>query len=102
MTEPMNKPGPPIVPRKVVVVLWKDILARADWVGDRQEVIEQVKPMQCVTVGWVLVDNDDYILLTDTVSKDKDYGGVTVIPKGVVVRVVELKKSTPVSFMDPE
>lgn len=97
-----RKSTPPTVPRKIVVVLWKDILTRGDWVGDREEVIEQVRPMQCVTVGWLLVDCDEYLLLADTVSKDKDYSGVTVIPKGVVVRVEELKKSTPTSFMDPE
>ena len=95
----IKKNSTPTPPRKIVVVVWQDIQTRADWVGGKKEVIEEVKPIECVTVGWVIYDSKEYILLADTVSKDKDYGGVTVIPKGVVGSIEELSKRTPTSFM---
>jgi len=90
---------PPPTPRKIVIVVWKDIITRADWVGDRDAVINEMYPMPCVTVGWLLLDTEEFVIVVDSASKDRDYGGVSVIPKAVVVRIEELKKATPHSYL---
>jgi len=86
-------------PRKIVAVVWEDICTRADWVGDREEVLKDMVPVPCVTVGWLLLDTPARLILVDSASKDKDYGGVTVIPRSVVMEIVELKRITPNGYL---
>lgn len=93
-----SKPPSP-TPRKIVAVTWDDIVTRADWVGDRETVIEEMKPMRCVSIGFLIVDNDEIVLLADTVSKDKEFSGLTVIPKPVVKEIIEVAKVTPSQYL---
>ena len=82
-----------------MAVTWDDIVTRADWVGDRETVIEEMKPMRCVSIGFLIVDNDEIVLLADTVSKDKDFSGLTVIPKPVVKEIIDVAKVTPSQYL---
>ena len=69
--------------------MWMDIVSRADWVGEKEEVIKDggCTPIQCVSVGWVLRCDNDMLVLADSYTKDKTYGGTTAIPQGVVIDV---------------
>ncbi len=78
----------------MVVVVWRDITARADWVGSIEEVVEEIQPILCVTVGWILLDNKDTLIVADSATKDKTFGGTTAIPKGVVVSIEDLRKES--------
>lgn len=93
----MTTPPPP-TPRKIVAVVWKDIQTRADWVGERATVIAEMKPIECVTVGFLLVENDELIIIADSASRDRDFGGITVIPTGVVISTEVLKSTSPFAF----
>jgi hypothetical protein len=86
-------------PRKIVAVVWLDICTRGDWVGDREEVLKDMTPVPCVTVGWLLYDSPERLIVVDSASKDKDYGGVTVIPRSVVLKIDELKRITPNGYL---
>lgn len=80
--------------KRLVIVVWKDITARADWVGTLDEVIEEIQPILCCTVGWVVLDTKDTVILADSATRDKTLGGTTAIPKGVVVSIEELKRES--------
>ena len=52
-----------------------------------------------ILAGFLIVDNDEIVLLADTVSKDKDFSGLTVIPKPVVKEIIEVAKATPSQYL---
>jgi len=85
----------------LVIVTWVDIVSRADWVGERAEVLKDpgAAPIPCVSVGWLIRDDKTMVLLADSYSKDKTFGGTTAIPRGVVIEVVELEAKTPAALL---
>ena len=83
----------------MVLVVWKDITARADWVGRYEEVLEEIQPIRCVTVGWIILDTKDTLILADSATQDRTLGGTTAIPKGVVVSIEELKRESAASIL---
>lgn len=90
------------LPKRLVVVVWEDIVAHAGWTGTITESKQEVAPMTCVSVGWVIEETEDRLLIVDSFTKDHSCGGVTALPKRVVVEVVELdtgSNSTPIDFM---
>jgi hypothetical protein len=86
-----------VIVRKIVLISWLDIVARADWVGDIKTVIEELKPESCLTVGWLIHDGKEFLIVADSVTKDKDFGGVTVIPRAVITKIETLAEITPAS-----
>ncbi len=82
-----------------MLVVWKDITARADWVGSYEEVLEEIQPIRCVTVGWIILDTKDTLILADSATQDRTLGGTTAIPKGVVVSIEELKRESAASIL---
>ena len=67
--------------------------------GEKEEVVRVEKPIDCVSVGWILRDDAEMIVVADSYTKDKNYGGTTAIPRGVIVEVYEVDKTTPVAFL---
>jgi hypothetical protein len=61
---------------KLVLVHWKD--AAGDRYGD------DLTPPNCLTVGWVIEINDEYIKLASELIESGEYLEVTVIPKGMI------------------
>lgn len=84
---------------RLVLVVWKDITARADWVGSYEEVLEEIQPIRCVTVGWIILDTKDTLILADSATQDRTLGGTTAIPKGVVVSIEEVRRESAASIL---
>lgn len=81
---------------QLYVVEWLDIKSDATW---QDESPTGMTPATCVTVGWLVFDGADKIVLADSRSKDGDWGGCTVIPTGVVVKKSRVSAKSPESFM---
>jgi len=92
-----TKPAP--LPRRLVAVTWNDITAWADWVGELEAVIDQCEPTPCVTVGWILREDEEVLVIADSATKDRTFGGVTSIPRSVVTEIVDLRKASPHEFL---
>jgi hypothetical protein len=75
-------------PPKIVEVEWLDIVTRPGWMSHREH---ETGPMECRTVGYVLKDNDQEIVLSASWST-QDRADTTTIPKGVVKNITEWKK----------
>ena len=88
------------LPQKIVVILWKDIISRADWVGTISEIKEEVKPILCVTTGWIIEKTKEKITLADSFTEDHDFGGVTSIPIEVVVGIYDLDSESPIEYIN--
>lgn len=78
------------------VVKWQDILSDSTWVGGNPE---KVKPVICVTVGWVVHSSKRKVVMADSKSDDGDWGGITVIPTGVIVEKKRITARPPESYL---
>ena len=81
----------------LVVVTWTDIASRADWMD--QEEAEKCLPETCLTVGWIVAENEENIVLADSATASGDWGGTTVIPKSVIKKKKKIAQSRPESFL---
>ena len=72
-----------------VLITWNDITScDAAWMS-LEEAMEY-KPSPIQTLGWIIEDNEDYIVVIGSVSteeNDKVCGSVCAIPQAVVVSV---------------
>jgi hypothetical protein len=56
--------------------------------------------MTCVTVGWIIEETEDRLLIADSFTRDHDCGGVTALPIQVVTEIVQLENGlTPIDYM---
>lgn len=83
----------------LVVVTWTDIASRADWMD--QEEAEKCLPETCLTVGWIVAENEDTIVLADSATASGEWGGTTVIPKAVIQKKKKIPAMRPESFLTP-
>ena len=75
-----------------VLVTWNDITScDAAWMS-LEEAVEYA-PSPIKTVGWIVEDNDDYIVLGGSYSTSEDdrvCGSVCAIPRSVIESIVLL------------
>ncbi len=73
---------------KLVLIKWLDSKGvTSDW--EFLEDIKPLKPSVCISVGFLIDNNEKYKTLAMTVSKDQVFGRIT-IPACSIVKVKEL------------
>lgn len=90
------------LPRKISVIVWKDIIAEAEWVGSISEIKEEHEPMKCVSVGWIVHRTKEHITLADSFSEDHTFGSITSIPLGVIVSIDTLDSKSPIKYINKQ
>lgn len=94
----VKKPKRPKQHYDLLEVLWDDAAGlRHGWM-DRTE---EPKPQMVVSVGFLIVDTADHIIIAQDVDDDGGHNGRTQIPRGMVKHIKVLrrkdgqKKTTP-------
>lgn len=67
-------------PYSIIEVVWVDSEAEQDW-KPLAEVLEGPKSLECRTVGYLLMETEDRLVLAGSVSIDKQIHGHMTIPK---------------------
>lgn len=70
-----------------VVVIWDDATSEAGWVDDPHQYL---KPTHAVTVGFLIAENEEYLVVADTYIEEKSsktFSCSTKIPKGWVKEI---------------
>lgn len=81
-------------PRKTLVVVeWNDAWTSEEAVSDDMAVMVH-KPELVTTIGWVLVDNDEGLQLSNEFY-GTTYRGRTLIPRAMIKSVTPFKLSKP-------
>ncbi len=85
-----SKPPFPTDALKLVHVTWEDSARSSSW-----ETFEELRGehvIECRSVGWVIEDHDDHLVLGPHVGASPQQAcGTMVIPKRAIVKVVKLK-----------
>lgn len=76
-------------PYALVELVWDDACSDAGWQTTKQIKFE---PQKVVTVGLLIAENKDYLIIAHTYSAD-DYVGWFQIPKGMILSRKTLKRA---------
>ena len=70
---------------KIVRVTWHDALAVACWT----KAAHPMEPQVCVTVGFLVAEDDHHVLIAATISDDEYTAGMQ-IPRGMIQQMSEI------------
>ena len=80
----------------LVIVEWLDTNSGCEW--EDPEELENWEPALCYSVGWIINENDDYVVILADHSEagrgrheKPGYGGHRAIPRGCIKRVRRIK-----------
>lgn len=79
---------------RLVVVHWKDTVGHPDndvWMS-LDEALE-MKPISMLTAGYLLTENDDFVVVASTKSLNTDedcVGNVNAIPRSCIMTITDL------------
>lgn len=76
---------------KLVMVRWTDTAGLHGW-ASREERLRDTGLAECVTVGFVLEDNDQYLTVAESLSDDDHVGCTSSIPKSAITAVETLRE----------
>ena len=67
----------------IVVVEWEDITSNTEPWLCLAEALE-LKPARMTTIGWLIADNEDSIIVASSLGDEKEVSDVNCIPKSVI------------------
>lgn len=79
---------------KLVQVEWEDPYSRGGWVDVSEVDKEFLKKSNCSTVGWILKENSQRIILASSIQnsgKGEQVGELFVIPRRFIDAIIPLK-----------
>lgn len=74
---------------ELVRIDWLDIFSKSGWT-DLDEARAST-PVECADVGWVLIRDDERIVIFRSQNSDGSVGDIACFPIGCVVRVTPLE-----------
>jgi len=77
-----------------VRVEWVDINSDSGW--DDIETILSDEPADCISHGWLLLKNDEKVIIASSNADDGDFGDRTVFPASVVKKIEQTNLKEPV------
>lgn len=72
---------------KCALIRWTDITSYdGSWMG--LEEAKALKPAQMETLGWIIKEDEDYIVIASTLDSGEDIvGSINAIPRGVISEI---------------
>tara|TARA_R100000664_G_scaffold29034_1_gene40613 strand:- start:188 stop:451 length:264 start_codon:yes stop_codon:yes gene_type:complete len=74
---------------KIMIVEWEDITSNTEpwlYISDALD----LEPAQMTTVGWLVEDREESIILISSIGDNKEVGDINCIPKSVIKDMREL------------
>ena len=87
MAKPLKRP---FQHYPMVEVQWDDAAGlRHGWTNKE----EKLEPQLCLSVGFLIRENDDHIMIASDTDAEGSHNGRTQIPRGMVKRIKILRKA---------
>ena len=74
---------------KIYLIKWNDSATLRGWF-DKRDVHKESTPLECESVGWIVRETDDEIVLAASRNEDQ-WGGIWIIPRSCIYLQLELK-----------
>ena len=87
MAKPLKRPHQHY---PMVEVVWNDAAGlQHGWTAKT----EKLEPQLCLSVGFLIRENDDHIMIASDTDAEGSHNGRTQIPRGMVKRIKILRKA---------
>ena len=73
----------------LVVIEWEDITGNSEPWFTVQDALD-LEPARMTTVGWVISDRDDYLIISSTLGDKEEASDINCIPKSVIKSTTKL------------
>ena len=76
-----------------VIIHWNDIAGQGDRAWMSADEVNDFKPVPMITVGYLLVNTDDFVVVAGTKStmhEDDSFGNVNAIPKSCITKIQQV------------
>ena len=73
---------------RIVQLYWLDITGHEDTWTEQKDI--KPDPTHVLSVGYLVHEDDHYVVLAEGVSADKGYNQLSTFPKGCIVNMKEL------------
>jgi len=74
---------------KLLYIKWHDSTSQQGGIWHDRESVEKMRPLQIVTVGWIISETKKYITLASSITKHQVSGDIC-IPKSCIKKIKEL------------
>jgi len=76
--------------KRVVMVRWVDSCSSSNLWSNRED-IEEAKPLECLTIGFVVWETESHLTLAASLSNDGDQvAGDMCIPQPCIIEITEV------------
>jgi len=74
----------------LVLIEWKDICdPHAGWKSLEESA--EFNPMPCKSVGWLIFENPEKVIIAQDISGDEETNGLSVFPRGCIKDIKRIK-----------
>ena len=74
---------------KVVVLEWEDITGNTEPWYTIEDALE-LEPAHMTTIGWLIADNSDYVIVSSTLGTKKEASDINCIPRSAIKSIEEI------------
>ena len=74
---------------KIVRLEWADITGNSEPWYTIEDALE-LEPAHMTTIGWLIADNPDYIIISSTLGTKKEASDINCIPKSAIKSIEEI------------
>jgi len=67
---------------KFTFLQWVDATSSSDWETNKEVADWMLEDKLITDLGWVIAENDEYVVISNQFADDGDWGNKTKIPKG--------------------
>ena len=71
----------------IAQIIWSDAEADNTW----KEIKDRCNVKACKSIGFLLYEDENQIVITNTLAKDLDISGDIAIPKGMIKKIKKYK-----------
>lgn len=68
---------------EIKTVKWSDSASYRGWRSEEE--VKKLRPLSCTTIGFLIDETDEFIVLSQTVADDGDLSETIVIPKICII-----------------
>ena len=74
--------------KSLCLIYWEDITGSSGWHGESEALKKE--PMKILSVGWLLKEDRDKVIIASTLSEDVGAADVNVFPTGCIRKIVRI------------
>ncbi|KKN01443.1 hypothetical protein LCGC14_1127690 [marine sediment metagenome] len=77
------------VKKTVIKITWRDCTSQHGWYSQQEAIEIHLESIQ--TIGWLVEENEDVVIIGVSLAEDGKIGNITIIPRGCILKMVKVQ-----------